>query len=60
MFAPWFTPRGGHSIVKKNGGANREFYLQGITSSLGDKIHPWGTTSPNKKNMRAVLKSSSS
>jgi hypothetical protein len=28
------------TTVWKNGGANREFHNQGITSPLGDKVHP--------------------
>jgi hypothetical protein len=46
MFTPSFTPRGQHSTVRTNRGANKELHPQGITSHLGDKIHPWGTTSP--------------
>jgi hypothetical protein len=33
-------------IVEKNGGANREFYPQGITSSLKDKFTPGGQLRP--------------
>jgi hypothetical protein len=44
---PFVPPRGEHSfIVWKNGGANREFHLQGITSPLGDKFTPAGQLRP--------------
>jgi hypothetical protein len=35
-----------NTLQFRNGGANREFHPQGITSPTGDKIHPWGTASP--------------
>jgi hypothetical protein len=34
------------STIKKNGGYNREFHPQGITSPPGYKIHPWWTNPP--------------
>jgi hypothetical protein len=48
MFTPSFTPTGEHSLLfrQKNGGANREFHPKGITSTPGDKIHPWGQSLP--------------
>jgi hypothetical protein len=47
MFTLSFTPRGGHSLLfRRMEGQTENFHNQGITSLLGDKVHPWGATSP--------------
>jgi hypothetical protein len=48
MFTPLFTPWGEHSIVVKNGGANREFHPEGINSPLGAKFTPEGCLRPGE------------
>jgi hypothetical protein len=47
MFTPLFTPRGEHSLLFRRMEERTEnFTPRGQNSPLGDKIHPWGTTSP--------------
>jgi hypothetical protein len=47
MLTPSFTPRCEHSLLFRwNGGANREFHPQGITSPPGDNFTPRGQNSP--------------
>jgi hypothetical protein len=55
MFTPSFTPRGEHYTIYKNGGANREFHPQGITSPQGDKFHPWGHSLSNYKSRQNYI-----
>jgi hypothetical protein len=44
MFTPSFTPGSEHSLLfKRMEGQAMNF---NPTSTQGDKIHPWGTTSP--------------
>jgi hypothetical protein len=44
---PFVHPKGWTlSTAWKNGGANIQILPQGITSPLGDKIHPWGQSLP--------------
>jgi hypothetical protein len=45
-FTPSFTPRsppGVNTLLFRRMEGQTEFHTQGITSPLGDKIHPWGS-----------------
>jgi hypothetical protein len=43
------------STVYKNGGANREFYPQGINSPLTWQLRPWGQSLPLRAKLRMGL-----